>query len=450
MISKRQIRRLFEARTREAMAHGTDMAGYRRGGLAFLREWHETLGVRFGDDCRPGFHTHPDTGVGYKPAGSAHANEVSLRHLAEAIQGHDFVEEYYHPAGGFDFGSRQLLEAAIDPAAFVNVNLFNLSVAGLVNAEIIERYDTPEYIGRNLVTIKPTNMNGQKLIGVAQIGPVSSAAKGRQPGETHAEIGFTDKYQTTPETVEQALKVVVTKEATFFDYTGQVLEQAGMVGDELAYGQEKSIADEVLGATNSYNFGGTSYNTYQGTSPWVNDLTQTFADETSIDAARQLFVNMTDPITGREIRVNGRDVLCMPARELKFRQALFGTNVQVGTQLNSNFPSRYTFSPAGIGQVGANMGGGMYTLTPLTPIWYNRATATDGLARSAADAKELFYVGDYKKAVWWMENWPLTPWQASADELTMKDRGLVAVFGANYRGKVYTREPRYIVRNKPS
>jgi hypothetical protein len=30
----------------------------------------------------------------------------------------------------------------------------------------------------------------------------------------------------------------------------------------------------------------------------------------------------------------------------------------------------------------------------------------------------------------------------------MKDRGLISVHGVNKRGKVYTREPRYMVRNK--
>ena len=163
-----------------------------------------------------------------------------------------------------------------------------------------------------------------------------------------------------------------------------------------------------------------------------------------MDDARQLFVGMTDPATGREIMVNGLDILCMPARELRFREQLFGPNVEVGTQLNSNFPSRYKMSPNQINAVGR----GTYTLTPLTAIWYNRATAADGLNLSASNAKEYWWVGDFKKAFYWMENWPMTPWQASASELYMKDRGLVAIYGANYRGVAYAKQPRYAVRNK--
>jgi hypothetical protein len=447
MIRTKTLRELFTARVTEAMAHGTDLAGYKRGGVQFVKEFHDTLGVRLDTDLRPGFNTDPTTGVGYKPAGTARADEVSLRHLAEALMGHEFVEEYYHPSGGFDMGNRHLLEVAIDPTSFVNVSLFNLSVAGLVNAEIIAHYDMPDYIGRQLITVKPTNMNGQKLIGTAQIAPVSKAAKGRMPGEHHAEVGFTEKYQTTPETVEQALKCVLTKEAVYFDYTGQVLETAGTVGDELAYGQEKDIADMVMGVTgltSRYNFVGTTYETYQATSPWVNDIANPFSDETDVDDARQLFVGMVDPITGREVKVMGRDILCMPARELKFRQQLFGSGVQIGTQLTSGYPGRVQTTPVQVGAVS----GGAYTVRSVTPIWYNRALAADGLNLAAAAAKEYWWVGDLKKAFWWMENWPLTPWQASADELIMKDRGLIAVFGANYRGIGYVREPRYVVRNK--
>src|SRR5262249_33644662 len=153
-----------------------------------------------------------------------------------------------HPGSGFNFGmARFLQEAAVGPETFIDINVYNLSIAGLINAEIMTRFNAPEYIGRNLVTIKPTKMNGQKLIGIVPIRPQTAAAKNRQPGEQHAEVGLGAAYQTTPETTEQALKVKLTRESAFFDLTGDVLEAAGQgVGDELAYGMEKAIADEVM------------------------------------------------------------------------------------------------------------------------------------------------------------------------------------------------------------
>lgn len=429
------------------MAHGTDMAGYRRGCLNFVRDFHRILGVEF-DGRRPGFALHESTGLAHKPANTARAEEVELRPLAEAIMGHDFVEEYYHPNNGFDFSNRLLLEAAIDPTAFLQTSVFNLSVAGLVNAEIIERFTAPEYIGRNLVAVKPTSMNGQKLIGTNKLSPVNKASKGRMPGQAHPEIQFSDQYKVTPETVEQALKCRVTKEAVFFNLTGQVLETAGEVGDELAYGMEKDIADGILGKTGisgRYNLNGTTIETYQTASPFINDHENPFANINDVDEARLLFVGMTDPMTGREISINSYNILCFPHRELRIREQLFAPNFQVGSENTAaNFPGRWAMTPNQINTVGR----GTYTLTPLSAIWFNRATASDGLNLSASNAREYWYIGDFQKAFRWYENWPLTPWQASADELVMKDEGIVAVYGANYRGEFFVNEPRYVVRNK--
>lgn len=462
MIHTKAIRQLREARIREAMQHGTDIDGYRRGSLQFLREWHDTLGVTLNESGRSTIPLDERGLPRPSQANCARPGEVSIRALAEAIHGHDFVEEFYHPAGnGFDFGSRQLLEAAIDPTSFLNINVFNLGVAGLVNAKIMERFNAPEYIGRNLVEITPTNQNGHKRIAAAKITPPDKAARGRMPGETHTEVGFGEMYQTTPVTVEQAEKCVVTKEAVYFDLTGEVLTTAGEVGDDLAYGQDRDIAATVLGVTgqaSKYNFNGTSYETYQASSPWINTQANALLagsfDYTNIDKARQLFLAMTDPVTGREIRVNGKDILVNPYNELLMRQQLYGSNIQVGTQLNSNFPSWYQFGPSQLANVGQNSTGtgAMYNVIPMSPIWYNILTASTsaaypGLGLSAVNAKKYWYVGDFQRAFEWQENWPLTPWQASADELTMKDRGLVAVYGCNYRGSMFVKEPRYAVQN---
>lgn len=438
MIQFKALRSLFEGRAREAQQANRPFGAAR---LRALMEFHDTLGLE--TDPRTGSPLIPsdERGLPQLKPNRAQPREVSFRQLAEAIMGHEFVEEYYHPSGGFNF--RTLQEAAIDPTAFVNINTFNLATAGLINAEIMDRFNQPQFIGRNLVRIVPTKMNGQKLIAVARMPTVSKAAKGRLPGEAHGEIGFSEAYQTTPETVEQALKCKVTREAVFFDLTDQVLEEAGMVGHELAYGQEKDIADCVLGVTNSYNRNGTSYNTYQTASPWVNDQSNPFSDFQDIDDSRQLFVGMTDPESGKEILVEANTILCMPAKEVLFRAKLYAPNVQIGTQLNSNFPSVWTQTANNPITSIQN-----YTLATASAIWFNRATASDGLALSAANAKEYWFNGDFQKAFQWMENWPMTPWMASADELVMKDQGLIAVYGANYRGVAYSREPRYVVRNK--
>src|SRR5207253_2129722 len=107
-----------------------------------------------------------------------------------------------------------------------------------------------------------------------------------------------------------------------------------------------------------------------------------FQDITSVDKARQLFVQMTDPVTGREIEVNSFDILCFPFQELKFRNQLFGANVQIGTQQTAgNFPTFYTHTANNINTVGR----GTYRLIPLTAIWRNELINTGGIASTLAD-----------------------------------------------------------------
>ena len=433
MIRTKSIRDLFRARLQE---NRSPQAGRR----AFLKDWYEMLGLAQGERSQPEYLTEGD-GRYHFGEGRASPSEVSIRSLAEAIHGHEFVEDFYHPNSGYDF-REPLQEAAIDPTAMLNISTFNLAVAGLVDAQILERYNQPQYIGRNLVKIVPTRKNGDKLIGVARQGSQTAAAKGRLPGESHAEVGYGEAYQTTPETVEQALKAMLTKEVVFYDLTGQVTEEAAAVGDELAYGQEKAIADEVQGTTNTYNRNGTSYNTYQTASPWINDQSNEFLDYQDLDDARQLLIGMTDPESGKEIQINANILLVMPAKAVLVRTMLAGMQTLMGSQPSSGFPNVFTHGPTPVSQMG-----GSYSVVEASAIWYNRATAADGLNLSAANAKKYWWLLD-PSAFAWMENWPLTPWQASADELTMKDRGLIAVYGANYRGVAYTREPRKVIRNK--
>jgi hypothetical protein len=134
---------------------------------------------------------------------------------------------------------------------------------------------------------------------------------------------------------------------------------------------------------------------------------------------------------------------------------LYGTTLQIGSQLNSGFPSWWQETQNYLPQLGKNLGhAGPYRVIPMTSIWYNLMTAGPapangypGLNLSAVNAKKRWYQGDFPKAFTWTENWPLTTWEAPADELVLKDRGIVAVYGANYRGSAWTREPRYVCVN---
>src|SRR5262249_32942020 len=119
MIGPKALRSIFDGRLEEARQNNRSFI---EGRLAALCEFHDILGLE--TDPRTGVPQVPldDFGLPQLRPNRAQASEFSLRNPAEAIMGHDFVEEYYHPAGGFDFGmARHLQEAAIDPSAFINI-----------------------------------------------------------------------------------------------------------------------------------------------------------------------------------------------------------------------------------------------------------------------------------------------------------------------------------------
>lgn len=421
---------------REAFQRCTEgQSGY-AGRLEFVRRFNLSLGL--GTDMtsgQPEPDFAPDGRARFLEGARLNPMEYSLARIGEAIFGIEKFRQVFDPESGGDIQS--LLEAgpAIDPTTFVNINTFNLVVAGLVNARIMEQFENPALIGDELCETIPTNMNGQKFIGVTKIGDKGLT---RNPGQPHTRAGFGEQWVKTPETSEKALCVEVSKEAVFFDLTGQVLDTASQVGEELAYRRELTIIDGVIGVNNTYSYKDTTYNTYQATTPWINSqsnpLAYQAADWKVIDAGLLLFSRMTDPATGKEILVNPNAVLVSPDRAKLMSHIINATAVYEGSALSSNFPGRQTVGPNPIGFAPKILS---------SPIYRNRITAANGLGLTSDQAAVRWYMGDFKRAFKWMENWPLRVQQASASEYVMLDRGIIAAYFANYRGEFAVREPRY-------
>ena len=185
----------------------------------------------------------------------------------------------------------------------------------------MRRFQAPEYIGRNLVPVKPTKMNGQAFIGIVGIRPASALAKGRKPGEAHVMLGLGSAKQISPQTVEQAAKCVVTREAAFFDLTGDVLEAAAAVGDELAL--RAGEGDRRRDPRRHQLLQPQRHVATTRTRPRHPSSTITSTRSrmrSTLTTPRQLLVGMKDPETSREIRVDGRTILCMPGMALKVQR----------------------------------------------------------------------------------------------------------------------------------
>lgn len=362
-------------------------------------------------------------------AGHLKAADFSIRELAEALipDGREYVRlmDPRHP-GGFN-----VLEAnfAVDTTAFSNIT------GQIVYSEIMRAYEQVPNTISSAIPTRPTRFNGEKIPGVGNLGDVAGIV---DEGDEYLAYGVTEDYLETPQTYKRGFRVPVTKEAVFFDRTGLVLDRCSQVGESMRTNREKRaidcVIDSATGIVNKvvsdhrHKWKGTSYATFQATTPWVNLATSAaLVDWTDLDADNQLWSNMTDPHTGEPIIVNGRTLLVCPELEMTARSILTATMWQAG-DTTATAPVR----------MGPNLVSG-----------YSLVSSPQLRARALADSQlgTTWYLGDFSKAFVYMENWPMTVVTAPPSSEDDFKRDIVAQYKVSERGSFFVRDPRFIIRN---
>ncbi len=351
--------------------------------------------------------------------GELRPEEFSLRDLAEALvpEGREWVR-------GLDprsSGSVSLMEAGdgVDVTAFLNV------AGQVVYTKLMEAYTQEAFVVSKLVATIPTRLDGEKIPGVTR---VEDQAEGIAPGMPYPHLGFGEDYIETPSTTKRGFIVPVTKEAIFFDRTHLVLSRAAEVGEVLGLNKEKRLVDLAIGASNTYKWRGTSYDTYQASSPWVNVLpSNELVDWTDVDAAEQLLAEMIDPNTGEPVLVQPNTVLVTPA----YRHAAQRIFNALEIRLTSGGTQTLAANPLARYQVAESR------------LMYRRIVAT---GESASDAKKWWLLGDFQRAFAYMENWPITVSQSPLNSEAEFNNDVVVRFKASERGAAAVLNPRYVVK----
>jgi len=348
--------------------------------------------------------------------------DFSIRELAEGLvpDGHEWVR-MLDPRSS---DGVRVLEAGdgVDLTAFLNV------ASQVVYSKIMEAYNHEAFVLSKLVDTIPTRLDGEKIPG---IGGLSGSADVVHPGMPYPSLGFGEDYIETPSTTKRGFIVPVTKEAVFFDRTHLVLSRAAEVGELLGLNKEKRLIDLAIGATNNYKWQGTAYNTYQSSAPWVNVKTgNELVDWTNVDAAEQLFADMLDPTTGEPVLLQANTVLVMPA----YRHA--------AARVFNALEVRFAASGSGTTTLAANPLGG-YSVHE-SRLAYRRVVAA---GQAPADAKKWWFIGDFKRAFAYMENWPITVTQSAANSEADFNQDIVVRFKASERGAAAVLNPRYVVKN---
>lgn len=363
----------------------------------------------------------------------------TVEHLSEALR-----EKKLRPE---DFSLRDLAESLVpdggewvrllDPRAAGGVNLLEsgqgvdvtafLNIAGqVIYSKIMEAYTQEAFVVSKLVDTIPTRLDGEKIPGVTV---PDGGADAIRPGMPYPNVGFGEDYIETPSTTKHGLIVPVTREAIFFDRTNLVLSRAAEVGEVLGLNKEKRLVDLVIGATNNYKWRGTSYNTYQTSTPWANvKSSNELVDWRNVDAAEGLFAEMLEPNTGEPVLVAANTVLVMPAyrhaAHRVFQSAEIDFTTEATTTRVANPLSKYRVVDSRLA--------------------YRRIVAAGATADAA---KKWWFLGDFKKAFAYMENWPITVTQSAPNSEAEFTNDIVVRFKASERGAAAVLNPRCVVKN---
>ena len=354
--------------------------------------------------------------------GHLKAEDFSIRDLAEALvpDGRQWVRLLDPRASG----SVSVLEASegVDVTAFLNVT------GQVIYTKILEAYAQEAFVVSKLVQTIPTRLDGEKIPGISR---VEEAVEEVAPGMPYPNLGFGEDYIETPSTSKRGFIVPVTKEAIFFDRTNLILSRAAEVGEVLGLNKEKRLLDLVIGVTNNYKFNGSNLDTYYTAGPWTNSLVgNELVDWTNVDAAEQLFAEMTDPHTGEPVLVRGTTVLVMPAYRYAAHRVFNATEI--------------TFSQTGPPTTTAAANPLRNYRVEESRLAYRRVV-NSGVATD--DAKKWWFLGDFNKAFAYMENWPITVAQAPINSEADFNNDIVLRFKASERGAAAVLNPRYVVKS---
>lgn len=364
-----------------------------------------------------------------------------VRHLTEALeQGHLKPE---------DFSIRELAEVTVGPQRLsqmdprqgggvdlleagegVDVTAFSNITGEVVRSKVLESYTQEAFVVSRLVDTVTTRLDGEKIPG---IGRVADEIAEVNPGMPYPSLGFAEDYIETPQTTKRGFIVPVTKEAIFFDRTHLILQRAAEVGEVLGLNKEKRLIDLLIGVTNNYKWKGTAYNTYYASGaggPWVNVTDEELVDWTDVDTAEGLFADILDPNTEEPVLVKATTVLVMPAYRHAAHRVFNAAEIT------------YTATDAETATTAVNPLGNYRVVE--SRLAYRRVIAS---GEAAADAKKWWFIGDFKRAFAYMENWPITVTQSPPNSEAEFNQDIVLRFKASERGAAAVINPRYVVKS---
>lgn len=375
--------------------------------------------------------------------------------------GRAFINEYFdpnHPRSLYESGAI----SAVDSTAFTGVT------GQLLVTQVLEPYQKEEYMVRKMIPTYASPLERERWIGIADPKDPTKDLLLTPEAEQFKMFGFGEQYVETPITRKWGGIIGLTKEAIFFDRTGQLTEKAREIGDLLAFAEEKECIGCVIGSLTDmtyyvekrqidstpvtldlFQLAGAGSGAYQlayayasRAYPFVNDVPDNpLQDYTAIRTADQYFSNVVDPNRGRPIVIGKPFVLAPHTKRIDVLQILQAENIWKLTQQGWTSPGAInTVSPNPLGRIGM-------TADQMVTSRLLKSEMVAQLSLTATQADLVWFYGDISAAFRYVENWPVTVVQAPANSEAEFTQDVVVRWKASKRGRVAIRDPRYWQRH---
>jgi hypothetical protein len=361
---------------------------------------------------------------------------AELGRLFEAIFG-----THAYLTAARDRYSDEPIRPIMEAAGATSVAQFTNITGQIVFSAILPKYESEEFVVTKMIPTVDTKLSGEKIPGITRIG---DAAQVVAEGGEFPLVGVSETYIHTPTTVKRGFRTAITKEAIFFDRTGELLDRFGQSAYDFGLGKEKrgidALLDENAGAVSAmagghrYHWRDTSIATYgdsSGSHSWDNlQATNTLTDWQSLQNAWLLLKAMKDPDINEPMNFLGKQLFVTPqlaptAYRIK-RTIETRTNVG-GYATTGNLQSFAADSPV--------------------PSYFDFDIVTSQLIADRLGTDTSWFYGDIGRMLRYMQNWPLEVLQAPAMSEDEFKRDIVVQYRVSERGAFSTWEPRAMIKS---
>ena len=299
----------------------------------------------------------------------------------------------------------------------VNSTMFPVATGVLINAMVIDAYNSVPAIGDRLVRVMPSKLKTETIAGF-------TFAQGPEEvgeGDAYKDSSVGEKYVTTKASKKGRL-INVTEETIIHDQTGQIMMRAQAIGEATRIEREKVIISGVTGAdANVYKPSGVAEALYHSSN--LNLVTSNGLDDWSAIETANIhhYTNVKDDRQGG----NGEPILWMPnqllvtpTNEYTARRIVNATEIRQTTNTNN-----VTIS-----------GNPVPNLEVLVTPFYS-GTATD------------WFYGSFNRQFFWQEIYPIQTFAQGANSDLAFERDIVARFKVRYYGGIFCTDTVYVLKN---